>query len=164
MKGQFPVDNQEIVVNVPYQDFINEFKKHVQLTGYIPLFKDKKSSRFFGTITPEVWKIILKTNYRNSFKPVIYMRVFPEGKMTRVKFEFKVHIAVRIFLVVILIIPLFMILHNILSQGAVEAYYFPVGIIAASMILANLGFYMSLDHTAEALNTITGQIVATAGK
>ena len=99
MKGLFPSDKQEIILDVPYKDFITEFKKQVQLTVYYPLFKNERSSRFFGTITPEVWKIMLKTNYRNSFKPVIYMSAFPEGNMTRVNLEFRVHIAVRIFMV-----------------------------------------------------------------
>jgi hypothetical protein len=42
---------------------------------------------------------------------------------------------------------------------SLKDYYFPVGIIAASMIMAYAGFFQSLDHTVEALNNITGQIV-----
>lgn len=91
------------------------------------------------------------------------MRVLPEGNMTRVFLEFKIPLAVRIFLSVFLIIPVSLIVTNILNRSAVEEYYFPVGIIGASIIMANAGFYMSLDHTAEALNSITGQIVDTVG-
>jgi hypothetical protein len=45
MKGLFPSDQQEIILDVPYQDFIAEFKKKVQQTLYIPLLKDRKASR-----------------------------------------------------------------------------------------------------------------------
>lgn len=83
--------------------------------------------------------------------------------MGRASPEFKLPVAVRIFLCVYLIISVSMILYNILNHSAVEAYYSPVRIIAFSIILVNAGFYMSLDHTAEALNSITNQIVAVVG-
>ena len=62
-----------------------------------------------------------------------------------------------------MIIPVLIIIDNILSQRVVEDYYFPVGIIGASLIMVNAGFYMSLDHAAEALNEITEQIVSSIG-
>ena len=163
MKGLFPSDKQEIILDVPTREFIAEFKKQVQVSSYFPILKDKKSSRFYGTTAADIWKIRLKTNYKNSFKPLIYMRILPEGNMTRVFLEFKLPLAVRIFLSVYLIIPVSMILYNILNHSAVEEYYPPVGLIAFSLILAKAGFYMSLDHTAEALNSITNQIVAAVG-
>jgi hypothetical protein len=44
-------------------------------------------------------------------------------------------------------------------QAGFELGISPVGIIAASIIMANAGFYQSLDHSVEALNNITEQIV-----
>ncbi|MHC1775477.1 MAG: hypothetical protein AB9834_08700 [Lentimicrobium sp.] len=45
MKSLFPSDQQEIILDLPYQEFITEFKKQVQVSSYIPLFRDRKSRK-----------------------------------------------------------------------------------------------------------------------
>jgi hypothetical protein len=42
MKGLFPSDKQEIILDVPTREFIAEFKKQVQVSYYFQLFKDRK--------------------------------------------------------------------------------------------------------------------------
>ena len=159
MKGIFPYDKQEIVFEIPRKDLLNELRKNVQLTGYIPLLKDNKSTQFYGSTMSPTWKISLKTNYRNSFKPVIYLKLLEEGEnKTRMILEFKLHIAIRIFMAIFLLIAISFLIYNLFKNREIEAYYEPVGFIAIVFIMSNLGFYLTLEHSAEALNRILGEI------
>ncbi len=163
MKGIFPYDKQEVIIKIPKNDLLNELKKNVQLTGYIPFVKDKKSTKFYGTTMSSTWKISLKTNYRNSFKPVVYLKLLEEGeKKTRMIMEFKLHIAIRIIMVIALLIASTIMINNLLEGKNLEEYYWPAGFIGILLLFSNFGFYMSLDHSTQALDRILRKIITTA--
>lgn len=161
MKGIFPYDKQELILEIPKKALLNELQKNIQLSSYIPIFKDEKSTRFFGTTMSSTWKISLKTNNKNSFKPIMYLKLIEEGEnRTRMILEFKLHIVLRVFMLIFMLIPISIIINNMLEGKDIEEYYFPVSFIGALFILSYAGFYMSLDHSAEALNEILRKIIA----
>lgn len=159
----FPYDKQEIIIDIPKKDLTVELKKNIQLTGYIPFIKNKKSKRLYGTINSTTWKIKLKTTYRNSFKPVIYLKLVEVGEnSTKMILEYKLHIVVRIFMIIFLIFPISIIVNNIMDSKDFEDYYFPIGIISALMIISNWGFLMSSGHAELTINKILNKIITTA--
>lgn len=165
MKGIYPYDRQEILAEIPRDVFLAEFKKQVHCSPYVnylvPYWLSGKAGtfRFAGEANTETWKIMLVTNYRNSFKPLIYMKVIDEGENTRIIFEFKVHLVVKIFMLFFQSISLLMILFTIINHPEIEDFYFPVGLFLGSFLILYMGFYMSLDHSADALNVVISGIL-----
>jgi hypothetical protein len=159
MKGIFPYDKQEILIRIPKKDLLDELRKDIQLTCYIPFFKNKKQTTFYGYADKDTWIVILKTDYRNSFKPIVYMKLLSEENNTRMILEFKLHILAKIVLSLFLIIPMVVIVFNVISHVSVDGYYFPLIFICFTLIISNFGFYMTLGHTAQALNKTIRAIV-----
>lgn len=164
MRGIYPYDKQEIIIDVPKDVFLAEFAKQVNLSlidKFPPIFWHLWKSgthRFAGEIVSEEWKIFLISNYKNSFKPQICMKAFPEGEKTRIIFEFKVHIAAKIFMSFFHSICLFAFIYEICNHSDAEVYFTPVGLFLGSFLFLYMGFYMSLDHSAEALNEVLTKI------
>lgn len=153
----FPYDKQEILIDAPKDRVTAELKQRVEVSDIHLLFdswlfQKEKSKPFYGTSESEVWKIKVKTDYYNSFKPIVYVKLVAEGDMTRMILEFKLPLIAKIFAVIFLIFATIMLIVNILNHHTMDAYYLPIGIIAFIFIFSRIAFYMSLDHTAEAIN------------
>ena len=165
MKSLLPYDRQELLINIPQDEFLNAFKNHIQVTEYIYYLKDTKSKHFFGEIRDDVFIFRLKTEYLNPLlKPVTYLKSYPKGDKTRIILEFKLHSGVKPVLFVFLLILLGITIFSLAKQMPVETVLIPLGLLAFSILFVNILFYMSLDHTIEAINKIIRQIIFNSGR
>lgn len=165
MKSLLPYDKQELMINIPQEEFLNEFKTHIQVTEYIYLLKDSKSKQFFGEISEDVLIFRLKTEYGNPLlKPVTYLKSYPKGDKTRIILEFKLRSGVKPVMFVFLLILLGFTIFSLAKQMPVETILIPLGLLAFSLLFVYIAFYMSLDHTIEAINKIIRQIIFNSGR
>jgi hypothetical protein len=164
MKSLLPYDKQELLINIPQDEFLNALKTHIQVTEYLYLFKDSKSKQFFGEIRNDVFIFRLKTEYWNFLKPFTYLKSYPKGDKTRIILEFKLHAAVKPVMFVLLTILSAITIFSIADQMPVETVMIPIGFVAFSLLIINIAFYMSLDHTVEAINKIIRQIIFNSGR
>ena len=160
----FPYDRQETVVDIPKETLIKELQNYIQIEGYIPIISNNKLKPFHGTSSLKTWRIILKTNDQNSFRPIVFLTMIEEGIKTRLVFEFKIHLVVRIFLIIFWTISVLIIAGNTIYHGNKELYLIPIGIIIFSFILSYMGFFVTLEKTMNALEKIFEEIKATAHK
>ena len=165
MKSLLPYDKQELLINIPHEEFLNEFKNHIQVEEYIFYLKDSKSKQFFGEIKDDVFIFRLKTEYGNVIlKPVTYLKSYPKGNKTRIILEFKLHPVFKPLMFVFLTILSGIIIFNLAKQMPLETLLIPLGLLAFSLLTVNIAFYMSLDHTIEAINKIIRQIIFNSGR
>lgn len=164
MNMLFPYDKQEILIDAPKDKVTAELKQSVEVSdiNLLPgswLFQKEKSKSFYGTSESEVWEIKVKTDYYNSFKPIVYLKLVPKGDKTRMILEFKLPLIAKIFAVLFFIFATIMLIVNVLNHNTMDAYYVPIGIIAFIIFFSRIAFYMSLDHTAEAINHMIRDIL-----
>lgn len=161
----FPYDKQEILIDAPIDKVTAELKQRVEVSD-IHLLLDswlsqkEKSKPFYGTSESEVWRIKVKTDYYNSFKPIVYLQLVAEGDKTRMILEFKLPLIAKIFAVLFLIFATIMLIVNVLNHHTMDAYYFPIGIIAFIILFSRIAFYMSFDHATEAINHFIRDVLA----
>ena len=93
----------ELTIGLPIKEVINEFVNNVQTSGYLRYFKNDKSKKFYSSGNNTKLKIVLKTSYRNSFKPVInveFIEISPEK--TKMIIKYSLHTFVQVILLFIL--------------------------------------------------------------
>jgi len=162
MKGIFPYERQEITIDIRKMELITELKKEIQLTGYIPIIKDKKLKQFYGNTSSSTWKIVLKTNYINTLKPVVYLTMIEEQNKTRIIIEFKTSLIMRVFAILFWSLSLMILVGNVISTKDQESYYFPVGFIIIVFIMLYMGFFLTLEKIMQTLEKILEKIKTTA--
>lgn len=159
MRGIFPYDRQEMILDFPKHKLQEGLKNNIQLTGYFPGIKNDKNSKFYGHYTSKTWRIILKSNTRNTSKPVVYLTMLEEGNKTRVIFEFKLNRYSRIFSIFWLSIQIIWIVVNIINKEPIDSFLIPFGFIIFLFIILYGGFYAQLERTMKTIENTIEKII-----
>ena len=158
----FPIERQIVKVKIPKDILIKELSRYIDFGGSGIIWFKKTEKSFAGYKNGERYDVILKTTYRNSFKPRVQIEFYEKDDMTELNIEYKLDVVVKVFSIVFIsilsIIQLIILYYkyNEVFAGNTFEYLFPLGMIFLLLIFSRLGFYMSLDHSE---NTISKLII-----
>ena len=149
----FPKKTHYIKLKTPKDVLFKELSGIIEYGASSSIWFKKNDKIFAGYIQGEKFDIKLKTSYRNSFKPRIYIEIIEHNSFTELKIEYQIETITKIFMVLFIILLLFIqsiqIYFNIdrIIKGVHLESLFPLGMLFFLFLLSRMGFYMSMGQS-----------------